>query len=310
MPTASLQVAFEPAEPRLLIQLEAGFSFDGNIPFHVFPANPDIVRVTPVGAEYLATGNRQLAIEGEIVKFDKTSRAQLKYPGVVSAALIDIDAAFRTIDLSPISPRWSIDREAGAIIAQDPATNAPVSIIGGVAVDYSAEYSRYLYTPKSDALGAGTRNEFGHIIAIKGEAVETLEIDAELGTDNGFEEVYRVISTVIASNGDETPDRWEKPPGWPGDNSFPVSNDGPDPDSSFDDERVHEIGYINKIGLQRFERFRWKREKPYVGISSYYPVWTLEKTEPPEQYREAYLEIDWGKVLEEVGKRWPGVTNG
>jgi hypothetical protein len=272
------------------------------------PSNPDVVRVT-VG-DYISSGNRTINVRGETIKFQQSEKAQLKYPGVTSAAVTKLEGAiFRTSNGADISPIWTFDSLAGEIIALDPATNAPVSVYGGARVDYTIRYSRYIYTPETtSSIITGFLTEYGSILAIKNQVVADLSIDAGLNNNAQYVELYQVYSYVVIANSTTSiRDVYEKPPNYPTSGDFPTSA-GPDPNNSVAVERVHEIGYVNKLGFQRTDRQIFAKEKPYTG-TNFTPDYILKwQSAPDESYEDAFNEVDKPAVLAELQNRYPGLS--
>jgi len=311
MPASTLQISFsEPSgNDRLLVRLEAGVSISGEVPFHIFPSDHDRVAVTR--GDYRMGGNRSLNVVGEIIKFESSDRAQLKYPGVDAVSIQTIpQSIFRASDLTDISPIWTYDKNSGEVIAIDPITSLPVQVVGGAAVSYSASYTRYFYTPDTMHDGGVFAVEYGSIIAIKNKTVETLEISASTDFSGRYVELFHVYSQIVIANSPSSArDVWELPDGYPESSSFPNSSEGPDPENSVAVERVHEIGYVNDIGSEKTERFFHANEKPYFGASTQYytPKYKLRWHSAPDGYEDAFGSVDQSAIRSALSERYPGL---
>lgn len=81
-------------------------------------------------------------------------------------------------------------------------------------------------------------------------------------------EIYRVVSPYIVDG----KEKWELPPGWPSDNTYPISSTGPKKfPKSFVTQQPWEIGYLMLDGTFRVDTMSTKTFKPYEGVAGYTP---------------------------------------
>lgn len=283
---------------RLLLTLHPTITLEAAILLRLYPDVSAILRATAGTIE--GRESRIDKVQYEVLQFDGSDRAQLKFPGSSGHVFTDINAFFKA-DGSALgnSPSFSYDPETDEVVAS-------TSFYGGVQVAYSAPYKVLAYTPGFEETGGtpdtGYTVRYGMVLAAYRQAVATFSVQApDSAKSSDFVEVYRLFSKVIA----DPKGRWEVPPGWPKHSTYPVSNEGPDPENSHDEERPHEVGFINTRGQLDYQTYYATLEKPYIGDLNYRPALTLRKrTSPPnDDYATAFQSIDWNTLTAQLVSR-------
>jgi len=117
-------------------------------------------------------------------------------------------------------------------------------------------------------------------------------------------ELYKVVSEYVAD-----PDgQWEKPPNFPTDGTYPNGDSGPDTDIYMINERVHEIGNVDRFGGVREEIFTVRTLQPYTGDSGYRPLYKLEwQAQPDNTWQRAFERVDVRRLISSLRQRYPGI---
>lgn len=292
----------EIGNPRIFMRWQPSFIIN-SFPFEIYPADIDDVQAT-VGTVMI--GNKRSRSFNEIIRFRASSSAPLRFPGVSSFAVIR-KSRFLALNEEPagdivsVVPNFEVQDDTLYAVVD----NIRRTVVGTVTVSYTVTYREADYFP----LILDTGVQYGTIVATLGTAAEILDVQPpRYDRPDQWVEIYRVVSTVIV-DGDG---RWEKPPDWPEDNSYPIASaDRPDPDASLDIERVHEYGYISWMGQTNRETYHHRNEKPWIGSFNYHPQYVWRQTDAasiPDSHRRGFLEhADLPRLKQGAEGRWPGL---
>lgn len=276
------------------------------IQLRLYPDVPAILRATAGTVQPAALSNRIDTIRYEILSFQGTDRAQLKFPGSSDHDFKSLAAFFNsTGGILDEDINFSYDPNTDEIIASLP-------FYGGVQVSYSASYQVLDYIPAFEETGGvtdiGYVTRYGMVLAAYQKAIATYSVQMpDIAKNSDYIEFYRVYSKVIAD-----PDgRWEVPPGWPNSTRYPYLNqEGPDPENSHDEERPHEVGFIDTTGHIDYQTYYAPIERPYFGMANYRPKLFLRRRQlPPKDYEQAFQSVDWPTLNQRLALRYPGMSS-
>lgn len=312
--TASVRIGFEAqtSAPALTLEYHIGnFKFGRGVPVRLYPDVPAKLAATKGSA---TPGESRVEAVEEVVAFSGKT-ASLKRPRGFDFTITPvIDIAF-DFDGNPVLPVVFYDADNDELVADIPFQ-------GAVKAAYSAPYQLIYYVPDESyarqADGSILLSEWGYgtlYAFYQGESA-SLEMTVEEDTPAQWREVYRVVSDIVLD-----PDgAWEKPPGWddnPRDGSFPIGSHRIDPDNSFTDERLHEIGDVSKIGEVStiWRRFYAPLLDPYktAGTSftpKFYLRWAALPSaaeDPDGIWRAAFGRVDKAAVQAALSSRFPGI---
>lgn len=297
----------EIGNPRIYMRWQPSFITSG-WPFEIYPADVDDVTAT-IGTVTIGGVREQTFTEA--VRYRASSGAALRFPGAQSVEVLqkspflvlNEEPAGEIVTVGPLT-RVSFEIEDDTLYALVDGVRR--TVVGTVTIRYTVRYLEAEYFPADVDIGL----QYGTIVATLGTTAEILDVDPpRLERPNQWVEIYRVVSTVIVDgNG-----RWEKPPGWPEDNSYPnrPTVTGPDPDASMDIERVHEYGYCSWIGQTTRETYHHRIEQPYVGSFFYRPQYLWRQTDAasiPESHLRGFLRhVDLPLLKAGAENRWKGL---
>jgi len=268
------RAAAGPAAGRIKLTVQPGVSPYGTVYLRLYPGR-GAIRATAGTVQTLGLRTHKNIVQA--VEFNGSDRASLDYP---------ISGGFTLIDRTPscdadgngISAQLSVDR--GDIVASKP-------FYGMAVVQYDTTYALIQYrhsNPPKDAI----------VYAFLDGAVASQKIQAPTIAEGsmGLAELYRIVSDVIVD-----PDgRWELPPGWPDNSTYPGNIPGPDPDNHTRTERIHEMGFIRADGYLERVPYNAPIEQPYKGSYNYRPAVRLEMGAAPAGYEAAFQGADWDAI--------------
>ena len=270
-----------------------------SVPFQLFPAVAAAVRATTGTVQGVGSA-RELRNVQDVAEFNGSAEAETEYP-ITEFLRVEvlgdaIDEEGRVFTLRPV-----LDRDTYRLKADRPC-------YAKVLVTYNTTYKQFYYVaPDPDGITSnlsqlavfydGGVQYLGKVVATYEGVTASLTIDSpklrETEVDYGYTELYRVTSEYIT----DADGAWEKPPGWPDENTYPGGEEGPDSSSFQRLSRTHEIGHIDSRGRVSVRPFSAQIERPYGGDGSYRPVYSLMSS--------GTLPAD---VMTSIRNRYPGVA--
>lgn len=280
----------------------------GSIAVREFPVLNGVTRAASVG-QIINTGYTVQLNRSEFLKFDGDT-ANTRYPLLAASATFNTVFAFtqdgRT--LSPGSLSFSYTPGSTEIRANRP-------FIGAVNINYYTAYRLLSYTPQGydgRLSNAGFQvigslvNNYGAIISVAGSVSAVLEIDPrQIDEDAGLrKELYRVVSTIqVNENGP-----WEKSPDFDSGGGWAAAGSPRDGDNLFEYERVHEIGYLNRLASGRvdFETTTFFLEQGPVGnfIPDYRGSFQSASVFEGTPWQDSYARVDQGSLQSDINVRF------
>jgi hypothetical protein len=249
-----------------------------------------------IGSARLVPGEAQTFEQIDIVKFNNSRQASLKYPphGLVACrVLTDLGNNLGIGGGGGVSVRY--DSDIGKVVASRAFT-------GLVEASYTVSYLQARVTRFGDAAKAS-----GNLVAIYRNAMAEASFGGLQPVDPIT--VYSVVSEYVA----DEQGAWEVPPEWPEDNTFPIREDEPLPnqDSYQQLERVHENAFIDGAGLLTVERYTVRWEEPYRSPGTlYHPKYKFDPGIPPPEdsdWSDAWSSINWASIYNSVRQRYPDI---
>lgn len=337
--SSSLSVTFddsaETSSKIVLKQITKNFFFKSvsgknSVILRVYPS--DVTQIYASVGEIEMGGVYSTPNQFEVVKFTGGKTASLKYPGVSNVRMELLGVAVQRIKNQ--YGVWEIKSCYPTFIFKNEQVVANIEFYGACKVLYDVSFKVFYYRPGLFAPFGGIYGAVatvGSIFALKGDAVETLDIELDTSDPKNRMEYARVSSKVIL----DPLGLWEYPDNWgsgksdeDGTWSVQTTTHTIDPDNCFEDTRVHEIIYININGRIEHECFNnggvgyhsWY--PPYSGVDGYQPKYTLNLTSPPgwssqedfiydqtnTTWRDIFLDVDLSSLLSDLRERYPGLT--
>jgi hypothetical protein len=291
---------------------QGNFQYGKGTPLRLYP---DVKAKLAATKGTIESGESRVEKVSEIVAFSGKT-ASLKRPRGNSFSISPVPGILFDVNGNTVSPTVHYDSDNDELISDIP-------FYGAVKVEYNAPYRILYYNPDQSyaiqADGSLFLKEWGWgtVYAFYQGESASIELTLEEDTPSQWREVYRVVSDIVL----DKDGAWEKPPGWdnnPKDGSFPVGSHTIDPDNSFTDERIHEIGDVSKIGEVStiWRRFSASILDPYKtsGIPytpKYYLKWASlpsESEDPDGVWRAAFGRVDKSAVLADLKVKYPGIT--
>lgn len=311
--SATIEFNAEPFNGSLTLEYHIGnFQFGKGTPVRLYPNVNAKLAATKGTAEL---GETRIENVNEIVDFSG-STGSLKRPNgtnfIISPVLdISFDKQGNTVN-----PVVHYDSDNDQLVSDIP-------FYGAVSVSYDAAYKLIYYNPdlkyslQNDGSYLLSEWGYGTLYAFYEGQSAKLEMKYEEDNPTQWMEFYRVVSDIVLD-----PDgSWEKPPNWddnPKDGSFPVGDHDIDPDNSFTDERLHEIGDVSKIGqvASFWRRFYAPLLDPYktAGTSftpKYYLKWASlpsASEDPDGIWRAAFGKADKAAILASLQQIYTGIV--
>jgi hypothetical protein len=306
---ADLLVDFsKPDAPELSLEFHKGmFSFGYGIPIRLYPNVPAKLAASKGNAVF---GEVREELVSEIVEFSGNV-GNLKRPRGYNFIIdSELDIAFDEHG-NVVYPNVTYSLSKDALVSD-------IFFYGAVKATYLAPYrliyysadNRYALQPDGSLL----LSEWGYgtVYAFHEKKHAKIEVTLNIDRESQWMEIYRVTSDIVL----DSEGAWEKPPGWdnsPKDGSFPIGGHVIDPDNSFTDERLHEIGDVSKIGqvTNFWRRFQIRILKPYsasgVGYHpKYYLQWASIPSDP--EWAAAFNRVDRDEVFDGLVEMYPGIT--
>ena len=289
-----------PDGARIVLEFDPVQGWGGYPPWPViirhYPAEYDDI-LTNIGTVTVDKTKRLTEPLSEWIRFSGGNSAAPRYPAkfISTTPLIG-----KAIDKKgkPCNPHviWNPDTRQ---------FESDLEFYGYFFVTYQAEYLKLTY--KAGTYNGGSFN--GMVLSFWKGATATLDIPPQsLGSDTRHFIAYTVTSKYLVNEDGS----WEYPKDWP-DSPYYEGNatEPPEPDGCMEAERVHENGILYPSGGLHIEQnpvISWLQ--PFTGYSSYKPVYSLRRAGAPaeEWALNAWQNIDWGKIDDDLAARYPGIT--
>lgn len=315
--SAQTTVSFRQTQETLRLSLEyhvGPFQEGRGTPLRLYPDVPATLRATK---GTVVAGETRVEECDEIISFSGSDTATLKRPMAYAITFESTNIAFDS-EGNTVNPDLHYDGDNDKIISSIP-------FYGGFRVTYKANYTVLYYTPittytyYADGSIAWYR-QFGTVYAFYNGASVSMDVETTVSSSNEYMEFYRVISKIVL----DQDGAHEMPPNWednPPDGHYPnMSTDHDlDPDNSFTDERIHELGEANKFGSINTLRHRYSTSNldPYTVGSVYTPKYKVKwgtvnssglSEDEVNTWNQAFARINKDQLLIDLGKRFPGIT--
>ena len=269
-----------------------------------------------IGSVRLFTSTLKTEKKTEAVVFSKANKATLKYPVRNGFNIISQSSFIGYINnafTQRFVPQFRFDPIENSIVIE-----GGIECWGAITVEYSTEYSVYVYRAKYDSVatvqGVFTGNEeVGTIFSRIGLAMTTLDMPpVQAWGRTPKVEIYRVTSEYIATPKGEM----EMPPNFPEnrvhDNGFEV----PSKNNCIIQGRTHEIVSLGGVEYSSYPSLF----PPYNGANVFWrPKYKFTKASPPQGYSERkthnhltwedrqWEELDWDAIKSGVRDRFPDI---
>lgn len=324
------------------LALERHFGFTGfkrGIPFRQYPPVP--AKLVCSKGTIDPTPEYRSSDENEVVIFSGSKTANLKRPQATAVTYSMIsDIAFNE-NGDVVYPVITFDADENALVSN-------VAFYGGVNVRYQAPYLLYFYEFKTDIdpVSNGVTFYGGDVIHAfykKHHAELTMEMDFKRSQQ--WLPFYTVTTKIVL---DEL-GIWEYPKNWEtaDQSNYLKKQDDPsrtnrgmglfpdwstyaiDPDLSFTDTRVHQIGEYDVMGRVRssIPNNILHIQEPYWGSSNYLdfahfasleliqfnfelasrPTWKRGMSFSERAWIDAWLSIDLNEIIEDLKRDYPHI---
>lgn len=287
--TTTLSLSFTaPDGPDLVLEQDSAAL--NALQLRLYPAVQAIVFATHGTAELGET--RLDRRQYELVRFNFDTRVKTRYP---ASGNLEINPLYPGLffnregeEIPP--PAFHLDLETSELVAAAP-------FFGGASIAYDALYRVVNYTPSTYPKG--------EVLALYGDKQASLELTFNSPDDRSRVTLYEVTSKTIV----DSVDVWEEPPDWPNDNTYPVSPyNGPSKKNFLEQQRVHEIGLIDRFGIWEWRTTAVYWERPYVNAIGYAPKYEFSKASPPAGLETVFLKAPWSAIRNRVQSLYPGIT--
>ena len=312
--TLTAQFASGEKVGRLVLELDDRLDLapPGGFRIRLYPAVPAQFVASAGEPPVLTIEKRARKVRRELVEVQGADRVSTRWPisRLLSVTIPQVLFALEDDVLKPVP--WS----AGAV-AFDPVSNElilPGVAYGGLIVEYDADYRIAYWIPPREIYVTGTVQavtvEEGTVLAYYDGKVTTLDINIIREEGNSTAVLAEVVSQIVVSNEDKF-DRYEIPPGFPNDTSYPgrPTAEQPDADNSMSVDRAHEYWLYDAFGAvwRISPRMYPTIYKPYVGQVTYKPAvgvrFSSQAFEGLESgYARAISEKNY--ILERLAKRY------
>lgn len=286
---SSLSADFSTPDPPGILLRQEGAGV-GGIQLRLYPAVPAIVFATNGVATLGET--RLHRVQWRLAKFNFENRVRTEFP---AAGNLTINPAapgrfFNRLG-QEIYPTFQLDLDTSEIVASEVC-------FGGASVAYDAFYRVIHYTP--DATPSA------EVLALYGDEIASIAVQFTSAEYLSLATLYEVVSTTIA----DPVDTWEKPKDWPNDNTYPITNSGPNKKNFMEQLRVHEVGRIDRFGIWRWETNYYVWERPYLGSSGigYQPEYQLRRASPPVGFENIFLKAPWARINQRLAALYPDIS--
>jgi hypothetical protein len=254
----------------LSIEIDEGVFNDFVIHLLLFFSRPFLdLQLSCSAGSVVAGGLRMANVPGGVLTFSGSNTAAL--PKVPSGGGLSFSPMF-AFDATGSAPHrgisFSYDSENVLLRSSQPCH---------AAVRYSSYRTiamQLLYTPGFARAADGTAlAQYGTIVAYaKPDAIVTYDVQP-FSIDSGDSqfEIYRIVSEAVTT----LEGKFEKPPGFPNDGTYPGKELSLDPATMLVTDRVHEIGHMDALGRAYTQSFYVENLPPY-DIGAYTPVKALK----------------------------------
>ena len=334
--TSTLTIPFDSESTTTRITLERHSGFTGlkpGIPFRLYP-QVDAKLICKHGTisplpEY------RYSTEKEVVAFSGSNTASLKRPLAINVELELIAVSFDDSG-NNITPSLVFDETQQLVIADKP-------FYGAVMATYQAPYSLYFYEFKTqfNLLNSQTTIYSDTIYGFYRTSQASLPMNITIENESEWKDLYKITSRIVKDNNGT----WEYPTDWAKtdvenkgiskdseqfkkypDGKYPdFSNYSVDPSMAFSDNRVHLVAEYNLYGRIRLTERQAEMYEPYVnnnlsfkqlaslGFIQFYlskaskTQWRPSMKNTEKQWSDAFLSIDFNKILSELKYDYPNV---
>lgn len=262
---------------KLELDNRLGLAPPGGYRIRVYPPLPVKLSAStyPVAQPVLTTEQRVHKIANEAVELSGQDRVRTDYPITALRSVVipqtlfafDTDGTFKPVQFSASSV--TVDPDTRELILPQPCW-------GMLIVGYDANYRIATWVPPRTYNGyyGGVTVEEGTVQAVYGPKVASLKIQIRRASANETAVLCEAISYIVISNRLKL-DRYEMPPGYPDDTSYPgfPASVEPDAGSSALIDRVHATWVYDAFGAvwPRMPMLPPTIYKPYAGSSTYHP---------------------------------------
>ncbi len=313
--SAQLTVEFQSTEfaSELILEYHVGPHQQGRgIPLRLYPAVPAILRAT---RGTLESGETRVEDVDEIVKFTGSATARLKRPAAYQIAFYDLSVAY-SLTGEVILPVLHYDADQDEIVADQP-------FYGGIRVTYRSNYNVLYYNPTVTytyyADGSiGSYTQYGTAYAFYQNKAAIMDVDVTIQNKERYQEYYRIVSTIVL----DADGAHEMPPNWPTDGAYPYfsSDYDLDPDNSLTEDRIHEVGFVDNIGIinNLLNRYYVSILPPYAQSGlTYHPVYHIKYAQPnvngldsneTQMWQQAFASVNRTELFDDLSDKYDGLT--
>lgn len=334
--TSTLTIPFDSESTTTRITLERHTGFTGlkpGIPFRLYP-QVEAKLICQYG-KISSLPEYRYSTEKEVVAFSGSNTASLKRPLAINIELELIAVSFDDSG-NNITPSLVFDETQQLVIADKP-------FYGAVMATYQAPYSLYFYEFKTqfNLLNSQTTIYSDTIYGFYRTSQASLPMDMVIGNESEWKDLYSVSSRIVK----DSYGTWEYPEEWArvdaenkgiskDSEQFKLYPDGKFPDwtnyvidpyMAFSDGRTHLVAEYNLYGRIRVKEKQTYMYEPYSwgdlsftqlassGLIQFYlnrstkVQWKPSMTGLEKQWWDAYLSIDFNKILSELKYDYPNI---